>query len=170
MATIGWRRWEVGGRPVAGVLVLDPSSCVFPRGWTCLAPRSTPRPTTVNVLTRRSRSRPYTTFAYGDDRMQKVDVWLPAGAGPFKTVLMGHGGCWQTAVADRSLMDWIAADLRDAGYAVWNIDYRGVDRDGGGYPGTFLDAARAADALRDHAGRFGQIGRASCRERVCPYV
>src|SRR3546814_8044641 len=52
-------------------------------------------------------------------------------------------------------MDWIAADLRDAVYAVWNIDYRGVDRDGGGYPGTFLDAARAADALRDHAGRFG---------------
>src|SRR3546814_1260346 len=89
-------------------------------------------------LTRRSRSRPDTTIAYGDDRMQKVDVWRPAGAGPFKTVLMVHGGCWQTAVADRSLMDWIAADLRDAGYAVWNIDYRGVDRDGGGYPGTFL--------------------------------
>src|SRR3546814_9219193 len=87
--------------------------------------------------------------------MDRVGVWRPAGAGPFKTVLMVHGGCWQTAVADRSLMDWIAADLRDAGYAVWNIDYRGVDRDGGGYPGTFLDAARAADALRDHAGRFG---------------
>src|SRR3546814_17132946 len=85
----------------------------------------------------------------------KVDVWRPAGAGPFKTVLMVHGGCWQTAVADRSLMDWIAADLRDAGYAVWNIDYRGVDRDGGGYPGTFLYAARAADALRAPAGRFG---------------
>src|SRR3546814_18595524 len=56
-------------------------------------------------------------------------------------------------------MDWIAADLRDAVYAVWNIDYRGVDRDGGGYPGTFLDAARAADALRDHAGRFGLTTR-----------
>src|SRR3546814_1228290 len=69
---------------------------------------------TWDDLTRRSRSRPDTTIAYGDDRMQKVDVWRPAGAGPFKTVLMVHGGCWQTAVADRSLMDWIAADLRDA--------------------------------------------------------
>jgi acetyl esterase/lipase len=35
--------------------------------------------------------------------------------------------------------------------AVWNIDYRGVDREGGGYPGTFQDAAAAGDALRAHA-------------------
>src|SRR3546814_12237127 len=106
-------------------------------------------------LTRRSRSRPDTTIAYGDDRMQKVDVWRPAGAGPFKTVLMVHGGCWQTAVADRSLMDWIAADLRDAGDAVSNLDYRGVERDRGGYSGTFLDEARADDALRANAARYG---------------
>ena len=51
-------------------------------------------------------------------------------------------------------MNWIADDLRRRGIAVWNIDYRGVDRPGGGYPGTFLDAAAAADALRDHAARY----------------
>ena len=48
-------------------------------------------------------------------------------------------------------MDWAAADLQRRGIAVWNIDYRGVDRPGGGYPGTFLDAAAAADALAAHA-------------------
>jgi acetyl esterase/lipase len=67
---------------------------------------------------------------------------------------MVHGGCWQTEIADRRFMDWVAGDLRTRGYAVWNIDYRGVDREGGGYPGTFLDVAAAADALRVHAPRY----------------
>ncbi|MEO7679643.1 MAG: alpha/beta hydrolase, partial [Sphingomonas sp.] len=102
----------------------------------------------------RSRPQPDATVSYGPDDLHKVDVWVPAGAGPFKTVLMVHGGCWQTSVADRGLMSWISADLRDAGYAVWNIDYRGVDRAGGGYPGTFADAAAAADALRANAASF----------------
>jgi acetyl esterase/lipase len=86
--------------------------------------------------------------------MQKVDLWVPAGAGPHPTVLMVHGGCWQTEIADRRIMNWIADDLRKRGMAVWNIDYRGVDREGGGYPGTFLDAAAAADALRTHAATY----------------
>lgn len=64
---------------------------------------------------------------------------------------MVHGGCWQTEIADRRIMNWIAEDLRRRGIAVWNIDYRGVDRDGGGYPGTYLDTAAAADALQAHA-------------------
>jgi acetyl esterase/lipase len=51
-------------------------------------------------------------------------------------------------------MDWAADDLRKRGIAVWNIDYRGVDRPGGGYPGTFLDVSAAADALRVHATEF----------------
>ena len=44
-------------------------------------------------------------------------------------------------------MNWLAEDLRRRGIAVWNIDYRGVDRPGGGYPGTFQDVAAAADAF-----------------------
>ena len=105
-------------------------------------------------LTERARPEPSATIRYGADSMQVVDLWLPGGAGPHPIVLMVHGGCWRTAVADRRLMDWIADDLRRRGIAVWNIDYRGVDRVGGGYPGTFLDAAAAADALRDHAPRY----------------
>src|SRR3546814_15489955 len=66
---------------------------------------------------------------------------------------MVHGGCWTTEVADRTIMNWIADDLRKRGIAVWNIDYRGVDRPGGGYPGTFLDAAAAAHALAANARR-----------------
>ncbi len=106
-------------------------------------------------LLERPRPQPSATVAYGtESALQVVDVWLPTGAGPHPTVLMVHGGCWQTEIADRRIMNWIAEDLRRRGVAVWNIDYRGVDREGGGYPGTFLDAAAAADALREHARRF----------------
>ncbi|HEV7658481.1 MAG TPA: alpha/beta hydrolase [Allosphingosinicella sp.] len=102
-------------------------------------------------LLERPRPAPSATIRYGADSLQVADLWLPAGAGPHPVVLMVHGGCWQTDIADRSIMSWIADDLRRRGIAVWNIDYRGVDRPGGGYPGTFQDAAAAADALRDHA-------------------
>jgi acetyl esterase/lipase len=104
-------------------------------------------------LLERPRPEPSATISYGSDQMQKLDLWLPDGRGPHPTVLMVHGGCWQTEIADRRIMNWIADDLRRRGIAVWNIDYRGVDRAGGGYPGTFQDSAAAADSLRDHAGR-----------------
>ena len=106
-------------------------------------------------LLERPRPEPDETISYGSDGLQVVDLWLPKGRGPHPTVLMVHGGCWQTEIADRRIMNWIADDLRKRGIAVWNIDYRGVDRDGGGYPGTFHDAAAAADALREAAPKHG---------------
>jgi acetyl esterase/lipase len=118
-------------------------------------------------LLERPQPQPTGTIPYGDDPLQVVDLWLPEGAGPHPVVLMVHGGCWQTDIADRTIMNWIADDLRRRGIAVWNIDYRGVDR-GGGYPGTFLDAGAAADALRRHAadrrldlGRLTAIGHSA---------
>jgi acetyl esterase/lipase len=105
-------------------------------------------------LLERPRPTPSATIRYGADALQVADLWLPEGPGPHPTVLMVHGGCWQTEIADRRIMNWIAEDLRRRNIAVWNIDYRGVDRTGGGYPGTFQDAAAAADALREHAAQY----------------
>jgi len=105
-------------------------------------------------LLTRERPQPSATISYGSSALQVADLWLPSGKGPHPTVLMVHGGCWQTEIADRRIMNWIAEDLRRRGIAVWNIDYRGVDREGGGYPGTFLDAAAAADALRTNADKY----------------
>ncbi|WP_375271738.1 alpha/beta hydrolase family protein [Sphingomonas sp.] len=130
------------------------------KGSTTLPQSPTPAPTaafaplTWSDLTKRTRPTPDATVSYGDDSMQKVDVWLPRGAGPFPVVVMVHGGCWQTKIADRTLMNWAADDLRRSGVAVWNIDYRGVDRSGGGYPGTFSDAAKAADQLLVSAAKY----------------
>ncbi len=119
----------------------------------------TPAPSPAKLLTwpeltKRPKPMPDATVDYGTDQMQKVDVWLPRGKGPFPVVVMVHGGCWTTSIADRSLMNWIADDLRNTGVAVWNIDYRGVDRTGGGYPGTFADAAKAADQLSINAKKY----------------
>jgi acetyl esterase/lipase len=86
-------------------------------------------------------------IAYGPGPLQFGELWLPAGQGPFPVVLMIHGGCWRSSVARLGIMNWAADDLRRRGYAVWNIEYRGVDTPGGGYPGSFQDVAAAADAL-----------------------
>ncbi|RIJ24463.1 alpha/beta hydrolase [Henriciella barbarensis] len=99
--------------------------------------------------------QPDTTVATGPGATDIIDLWLPAGEGPFPTVLMIHGGCWQKEIADRTLMNYAANALRDEGMAVWNIEYRGVDEDGGGYPGTFLDVVRAVDALAEQGPALG---------------
>jgi acetyl esterase/lipase len=118
------------------------------------APDPSPKLLTWAELKAWPRPKADATIAYGADALQKADLWLPMGKGPHPVVVMVHGGCWQSDIADRTLMDWIAGDLRAGGVAVWNIDYRGVDRPGGGYPGTFADVAAAADALRAQAARY----------------
>jgi acetyl esterase/lipase len=105
-------------------------------------------------LTRRPRPTPTREVRLGDQPWDVVDLWLPDGRGPHPVVVMVHGGCWQKAIADRTLLNYAAEDLRARGLAVWNIEYRGVDEPGGGYPGTFADVSRAADTLLDKAQAF----------------
>jgi len=96
-------------------------------------------------------SRPMPTasehLAYGPGPLQFGELWLPAGKGPFPVVVMIHGGCWASSVAQLTIMNYVAEDLRERGIAVWNLEYRGFDRPGGGYPGTFQDVAAGADLL-----------------------
>ncbi|MBE7218652.1 MAG: alpha/beta hydrolase [Caulobacteraceae bacterium] len=86
--------------------------------------------------------------AYGAGPDGFGELWLPPGAGPHPLVVLIHGGCWTKSVADLHIMSPAAADLRRRGVAVWNIEYRGVDGTGGGYPGTYQDVAAGLDALR----------------------
>jgi acetyl esterase/lipase len=102
-------------------------------------------------LLNRPQPKPDMTIGYGPDPLQHIDLWLPETSTRHPVVLMVHGGCWQTEVAQADIMNWIANDLRKRGIAVWNIEYRGVDRPGGGYPVTFRDVAQAADALAANA-------------------
>lgn len=105
-------------------------------------------------LLTRAKPAPDATVSYGADALQVVDVWKPEGAGAHPAVVMIHGGCWKTAIAERDIMNWIAGDLRSRGVGVWNIEYRGVDR-GGGYPGTYQDVAAAADMFAARGAEYG---------------
>lgn len=109
---------------------------------------------TWDDLLSRPKPAPDATVSYGPDALQLADVWKPAGAGPHPAVVMIHGGCWQTAIAERDIMNWIAGDLRSHGVGVWNIEYRGVDR-GGGYPGSYQDVGAAADMFAAKRGEYG---------------
>lgn len=100
------------------------------------------------------RPAPAAEISYGQDATQKIDLFLPEGAGPFPVVLLIHGGCWSARTAGREQVRHLGADLARRGIAVWSIGYRRADEAGGGYPGTYLDVATAIDRLRDQAGKF----------------
>jgi len=59
-------------------------------------------------------------------------------------VILIHGGFWRSSYG-LDLEYPMAADLVARGYAVWNIEYRRVGEDDGGYPGTLTDVATAID-------------------------
>lgn len=98
----------------------------------------------------RPRQKADERIAYGADPLQFGELWLPRAATdkPLPVVVLIHGGCWQADLPGLELMDYLAADLRDRGYAVWNLEYRRIGHAGGGYPGSFHDVARGVDHLR----------------------
>jgi acetyl esterase/lipase len=88
-----------------------------------------------------------TRVAYGPAAPQVADLRLPPTPGPHPVVVLIHGGFWLPGY-DLRLMEPLAAALTAFGYATWNVEYRALGDDGGGWPGTFLDVAAAADRLR----------------------
>lgn len=94
---------------------------------------------------------PSLTLSYGGGDSQKVEVFLPAGEGPFPVAVLIHGGCWSLEYGGLRQMHDIAGGLAAQGIAVWNVEYRRVDEAGGGYPGTYLDVAHAVDLLAEQA-------------------
>ena len=94
-------------------------------------------------------------IAYGNDPLQFGELRLPSGKGPHPVAIVIHGGCWvaQLGNLDRRAvaldnMRPLAAALTDAGIATWNVEYRRLGHEGGGWPGTFRDVANAADFVR----------------------
>ncbi len=99
-----------------------------------------------SILSRPAPAADY-RFTYGSASPQFGDLRLPKGPGPFAVVVVIHGGCWR-AEYDLEYMGHVCADLTAAGVATWNIEYRRLDQEGGGWPGTYLDVAGAIDHLR----------------------
>lgn len=91
----------------------------------------------------------YSRIHYGADPQQFGDLRLPGPdtAGPYPVAIIIHGGCY-LAQYNLAYMGPFAEAVTLVGMATWNIEYRRVGNVGGGWPGTFLDVAAAADHLR----------------------
>jgi acetyl esterase/lipase len=87
---------------------------------------------------------------YGDAAEQFADLRSPNGNGPFPLIAFIHGGFWR---AQYGLLHagHICAALTAAGFATWNLEYRRIGNEGGGWPGTFQDVAAGLHALFDVA-------------------
>jgi acetyl esterase/lipase len=108
------------------------------------------KPREVNAI---PASPPDRTFAYGGDANQFGQLFLPPGRGPFPVAVVIHGGCWKK-FADLQNTVPMSDALRKAGIAAWNVEYRRVDNEGGGWPGTYRDIATAVDYLRTIADEY----------------
>jgi acetyl esterase/lipase len=129
------------------------SALIFALGCAFLPLTASSSPSYKELLAR-PHSAPDQHIAYGKAAQQFGELYLPKGKGPFRVVVIIHGGCWLADLPGPELMAPMAGALRDRGYAVWSIDYRRIGHPGGGYPGTFDDTGRAIDMLRDLAPRY----------------
>lgn len=96
---------------------------------------------------------PSARFAYGAAHSQHAELFRPPGSGPFPVAVLVHGGCWTVKFGGIVQMRHLAGALAAAGIAVWNVEYRRVDEEGGGYPGTYLDIHAALALLAAEASR-----------------
>src|SRR6478752_1234869 len=95
---------------------------------------------------------------YGKGTLQFGDLRVPDGPGSHPVAILVHGGCWSAklgqlpeAATSLDLLRPLAAALVQNGIATWNVEYRRLGNDGGGWPGTYEDLANATDFIRELA-------------------
>jgi acetyl esterase/lipase len=97
---------------------------------------------------RTAASEPDLVQSYGPAPLQFGHLRRPAGEGPYPVAVLIHGGCWSAGYEDLSGMGPLADALSARGFATWNLAYRRLGDEGGGWPGTFEDIASGIDHLR----------------------
>jgi len=125
-------------------------------GATLLAAATVTTPMPLDAYLALSGPAPTTHVAYGAAPSQFAELFLPAsghgGAHPVAVIV--HGGCWTKDFGGIAQMRNMAGALAAQGIAVWNIEYRRYDEEGGGYPGMYHDVATAMDRLRTLAPQY----------------
>jgi acetyl esterase/lipase len=96
---------------------------------------------------------PVEVIAYGPLPQQFGELLLPTGPGPHPVLVTLHGGFWR-ARYDLEYFGVVCDALAAAGVATWNVEYRRLGQEGGGWPGTLQDVAAAVDHVRELAARF----------------
>ncbi|MBD3584754.1 alpha/beta hydrolase [Salinimonas sp. HHU 13199] len=87
------------------------------------------------------------TLSYGDDPLQFGKLWLPDDkTAPPPLLIFVHGGCWLSAY-DITHSYAMATALKNAGFAVWSVEYRRTGDPGGGWPGSLDDVVKSIDFI-----------------------
>lgn len=111
-------------------------------------------PMTLDDYLKLSGPAPTARIAYGSAPSQFAELFRPQGKGPFPVVVLVHGGCWTIKFGGIEQMRNVAGALAAEGIAVWNVEYRRSDEEGGGYPGTYHDMNAALDKLALEAANY----------------
>ncbi|MDQ4038445.1 MAG: alpha/beta hydrolase [Actinomycetota bacterium] len=91
--------------------------------------------------------------AYGEDPMQRLDVY-PALA-PSPAVVLVHGGGWTRGDKDLPEIRESSLRLQKRGFAVFSINYRLADADRPGEPMQTQDVTSAIDWVLANGARYG---------------
>jgi len=95
-------------------------------------------------------------LTYGSDPNQFLDLRLPSSKEkskqPYPLVINIHGGFWR-AKYNLDHAGHLCATLTAKGLATANLEFRRVDNEGGGWPGTFADIRSAYHFLLQNASR-----------------
>lgn len=83
---------------------------------------------------------------YGNHASQFGELRIPKNLKFSPVIVTIHGGFWQSKY-DLYENDPICEDLTRRGFTTWNIEYRRVGENGGGWPGTFNDVIAAVNYL-----------------------
>lgn len=140
-----------GGCPVIVILPMRLSSLLpallFGALLNAHAAPTHPSPMKLDEYLALTGPAPTARLAYGPAPSQYAELFVPQGAGPFPVAVLVHGGCWTSKFGGIRQFRNMAGALAARGIAVWNVEYRRVDEEGGGYPGMYLDMHAALDLL-----------------------
>ncbi|WP_346993669.1 alpha/beta hydrolase [Alteromonas gracilis] len=91
------------------------------------------------------------TITYGDDPLQRVEVWRTNA--PANTALVFiHGGCWLNAYDLNHAKGFYHA-LAEKGITTYAVEYRRTGDEGGGWPGSLHDVEAGITASLDDVAR-----------------
>jgi acetyl esterase/lipase len=92
---------------------------------------------------------------YGLGPNQFGDLWIPEArrGSLLPLVVFFHGGWWKSEY-DLGYAGHLCTALKKEGVASWSVEYRRVGDAGGGWPGTFQDAAAGFDFVATLATKY----------------
>lgn len=90
-------------------------------------------------------------FAKQGEVSLTLDAWVPAGKGPFPTVIIVHGGGWEAGTKG-TYVPPLFEPLKQAGFAWFTINYRLAPQSP--FPACTDDTFKAVEWVREHAKEY----------------